>query len=186
MLSHGPLKLYSTCHSPVWPTLTTDVKMETLINLTPGQAIRLSCILESQTHRIKYSKELLQAEKNKISISASFTMMCLSLLSSLPQPYFPLLLPFSTPNSFTASHSGLALCIQFLLLIPLCPLPTLPAPFWVQFFLLYAFISLRDLNNHSFFFDLIVISIGLAAFHPVLKRQVSKERIPSRKEERDL
>lgn len=118
----------------------------------------------------KYSKELLQAKKNKLYISASFTMMRLSLLSSLPQHHSPLLLPFSTLSSFIDSHSGLALCIQFLLLIPLCPLPTLPAPFWVQFFLLQAFISLRDLNNHSFFFDLIVNSIGLAAFHSFLKR----------------
>lgn len=170
MLSHGLLRLYSTCHSSVWPTLTADVKMENLINLTSGQAIQLSYALAKFTHHIKFSKELLQAEKNKLSISVSFTMMCLSLLSSLLQPLFPLLLPFSTPNSFTASHSGLALCIQFLLLIPLCPLPALPGPFWVQFFLLQAFISLRDLNNHSFFFDLIVVSKGLAAFHPLLKR----------------
>lgn len=129
VLSHGLLKIYSTCHSPAWPILTTDVKMETLLNLTSGQAAWLSCVSVSQTHHIKYSKELLQPEKNKLSVSPSCTMMFLSLFSCLPQLYFPLLLLFSTPNSFTASHSGLALCIQLLPLIPLCPLPALPAPF---------------------------------------------------------
>lgn len=45
VLSHGLLKLYSTCHSLVWPTLTTDEEMENLINLTSGQAAQLSCAL---------------------------------------------------------------------------------------------------------------------------------------------